>query len=594
MSAAASRDAVPSLVDLLLAEQGRLFAVDEFSSWHDAGDAGDRHGGRFETLIPAARPGAGQQYAFAVDLDACTGCKACVTACHSLNGLEPGETWRKVGEVEGRFADGPLVGQDYRQTVTTACHHCADPGCLAGCPVKAYEKDPVTGIVVHLDDQCIGCRYCQLTCPYDVPQFSERLGIVRKCDMCHGRLAAGEAPACVQGCPNQAISIAIVDVERPAADAMLLPLAPGGMPRSALTGPATRYRSERPRPADLRAVESGPPRPAEAHEPLAIMLVLTQGAVGALLFDAALALSGALGLAAETVQAARRVTLGAAALFGFAGLAASVFHLGRPQWAFRAVLGLKTSWMSREILAFGAFAGALAFALATTAAARFGAALATAAAIGPLGEATAAELVASLARLDPLARAAALAAGAAGLFCSVQIYAVTGRSLWRFDRTALRFAGTALVLGAAVAAFAVAVAGFGGSRATAAVAEPGAAAALALGLALLVATVFAKLAAERGPLAHGAAGHDGAALARTRTLYDGALRFSLRRRRGLALIFGVGVPLLGLLLLAAGGSALGLRATGLLGVLGCLAGELVERSLFFRGEATRGMPGART
>ena len=56
----------------------------------------------------------------------------------------------------------------------------------------AYDKDPETGIVRHLDDQCIGCQYCVLKCPYDVPKYSERLGIVRKCDMCVGRLRAGE------------------------------------------------------------------------------------------------------------------------------------------------------------------------------------------------------------------------------------------------------------------------------------------------------------------------------------------------------------------------------------------------------------------
>ena len=145
--------------------------------------------------------------AFQVDLDACTGCKACVTACHRLNGLDDdeGETWRSVGLLHGGTAEAPV-----QQTVTTACHHCLDPACMKGCPVGAYEKDPVTGIVRHLDDQCIGCQYCVLKCPYDVPKYNARLGIVRKCDMCHGRLAEGEAPACVQACPTQAIRIVTV------------------------------------------------------------------------------------------------------------------------------------------------------------------------------------------------------------------------------------------------------------------------------------------------------------------------------------------------------------------------------------------------
>ena len=98
--------------------------------------------------------------------------------------------WRSVGLLHGGTSELPVI-----QHVTTACHHCVEPACLQGCPVKAFEKDPVTGIVKHLDDQCIGCQYCMLKCPYDVPKYSKSKGIVRKCDMCSDRLAADEAPA---------------------------------------------------------------------------------------------------------------------------------------------------------------------------------------------------------------------------------------------------------------------------------------------------------------------------------------------------------------------------------------------------------------
>ncbi len=124
-----------------------------------------------------------------------------------MNGLDAGESWRSVGVVVGVGPAGCT-----QQTVTTACHHCVEPACLVGCPVDAYEKDPVTGIVRHLDDQCIGCSYCTWTCPYEVPRFNERLGIVRKCDLCSDRLGAGEAPACVQACPTGAIAVGVVDV----------------------------------------------------------------------------------------------------------------------------------------------------------------------------------------------------------------------------------------------------------------------------------------------------------------------------------------------------------------------------------------------
>ena len=172
-------------IDRYLQLQADLTAVERFSQRHEA-DALPAQQRYYRDLIPLDRPTAGQQYAFAVDLDACTGCKACVAACHSLNGLDEGESWRSVTLLSGGTTAAP-----FQQTVTSACHHCVDPACLNGCPVDAYEKDPITGIVSHLDDQCIGCSYCTLTCPYEVPAYNKSRGIVRKCDMCQGRLAAG-------------------------------------------------------------------------------------------------------------------------------------------------------------------------------------------------------------------------------------------------------------------------------------------------------------------------------------------------------------------------------------------------------------------
>jgi Fe-S-cluster-containing dehydrogenase component len=193
-----------TLIDSLLDEQRRLTAVERFAQRHERHElpAQEKF---YRDLIPLNAPRPGEQYAFAVNLDTCTGCKACVSACHSMNGLDDDEVWRGVGLLLGGTRREP-----WQQTVTTACHHCEDPACANGCPVLAYEKDEATGIVRHLDDQCIGCQYCVLKCPYDVPKYSEKRGIVRKCDMCQGRLAAGEAPACVQACPNEAIRIEVV------------------------------------------------------------------------------------------------------------------------------------------------------------------------------------------------------------------------------------------------------------------------------------------------------------------------------------------------------------------------------------------------
>ena len=83
-----------------LPSRQRLTPVERFAKRHDRADfpAQARY---YRDLIPSSKPGRGQQYAFAVDLDVCTGCKACVSACHSLNGLEEDETWRDVGLITG-------------------------------------------------------------------------------------------------------------------------------------------------------------------------------------------------------------------------------------------------------------------------------------------------------------------------------------------------------------------------------------------------------------------------------------------------------------------------------------------------------------
>ncbi|MCB1842729.1 MAG: 4Fe-4S dicluster domain-containing protein [Halioglobus sp.] len=261
----------------LLAEQQELTAVDEFSRVH-AGlkDASvPLQAKYYSRLLPATVPGPGQQYAFDVDLDRCSGCKACVVACHSLNGLDEQETWRDVGLLIGGTKSQPVM-----QHVTTSCHHCLEPACMQACPVDAYEKDPVTGIVRHLDDQCFGCQYCTLACPYDVPKYHSEKGIVRKCDMCSDRLAVGEAPACVQSCPHEAISIRTVDVadvlENAEADSFL-PAAP----EPHLTFPTTTFHTRRVFPRNMLPADYYSVNPQHPHWPLILMLVLTQLSVGA-------------------------------------------------------------------------------------------------------------------------------------------------------------------------------------------------------------------------------------------------------------------------------------------------------------------------
>ena len=553
---AADRDQPLTPLDWFLAEQADLSAVERFARRHDAHDAHavPAQARYYRDLIPLDRPAAGQQYGFEVDLDACTGCQACVTACHALNGLDDGESWRSVGSI------GTAGSAAYSQTVTSACHHCVDPACLNGCPVKAYEKDPVTGVVSHLDDQCIGCRYCVLTCPYEVPRYNPGRGIVRKCDLCQDRLAVGEAPACVQSCPNAAIRVALVDTAAARASATGALVA--GAPASSITVPTTRYISRRRRPPapgeapGTSAAALPPPRRGQAHLPLTVMLVLTQMAVGTALMGLAAAPVDGGAVPVELGPASAVVALGV----GMVALGASVLHLGRPAYAFRAVLGIRRSWLSREIAAFTAFAAlAGAHGVASLAGAGPGA-----------GAGSGARVLAGL----------AAGAGVAGVACSAQVYAVTGRRWWRLATTATKFALTAVATGAAGALVITAGVTLGTG---AGAGEPAHIAPLATVVAVVVG---AKLAWELAFLRHLRAGSP-PELTTSARLLVGELGRSTRWRVVLGAA-GALAALASARAAAHGGVVLVLLASA--AALAVVAGELIERWQFFTASAPPRMP----
>jgi Fe-S-cluster-containing dehydrogenase component/DMSO reductase anchor subunit len=536
-------DDVRTPIDDYLARQQDLTAVERFADHHDRA-TGPLHERWYRQLLPAAPPGPGQQYRFEVDMDSCTSCKSCVSACHALNGLDEGESWRSVGVVVGVGPQGPT-----QQAVTTACHHCVEPACLAGCPVDAYDKDPITGIVSHLDDQCIGCSYCTWTCPYDVPRFNERLGIVRKCDMCSDRLADGEAPACVQACPTGAIAIGVVDVADLVAatgpDAALVP----GAPASATTVPTTRYHRAEALPADATATDDWSEAPKHAHVPLVVMLVLTQLSVGTFVAVAALArFAGA--LPDQTLRVGAVAAMGS----GLVAIGASVGHLGRPLQAWRAVIGVGHSWLSREIVAFAVFAGTA------------------------VGAATS-RLLAPRSGLADLLGAVVSGIGVAAVGCSVLIYAVTGRRLWRLDRTAASFAGTTVTCGLATSVVVV----------VATVDAAHLAGTVRVLAALLAATTLTSLAWHAWLPQRGT---EDPVLDRSARLLRGPLAATQRAHLALVAAGGVAGPLLLVALLAEPSPPVAaLRTVAVLSLLLVVRGELAGRTLFFRAMASPRMPG---
>jgi len=137
-----------------------------------------------------------------LDLGRCVGCAACVLACRLENGWTEHAAWRRVLPLNLRRRPG---GPTYFLSV--ACHHCEQPACLAACPSGAYERRG-DGVVLHHEEKCLGCRYCEMACPFGAPRYAAERGIVTKCHLCHHRLDAGASPACVAACPTEALRVA--------------------------------------------------------------------------------------------------------------------------------------------------------------------------------------------------------------------------------------------------------------------------------------------------------------------------------------------------------------------------------------------------
>ncbi len=351
-------------------------------------------------LIPHREPCPGEQYRFHFDMTKCIGCRCCEVACSEQNGTPADQKWRRVGEIEGGVY--PFTQRFY---LSMGCNHCTDAACLNGCPVEAYTKSPETGIVLHSADACIGCQYCTWNCPYGVPQYNPERGVVGKCDMCHNRLADGDAPACANACPQEAIQIEIVNIADWVADHSSAN-APG-LPSADHTVSTTRITLPGELGPELEKANHTRVHPEHPHWPLVFMLTLTQLSVGAF---AGLAL----------LRSARPLAAVAALLVAFISLGASTLHLGRPIYAYRALKMWRRSWLSREVLLFGLFAGsATAFAGATM-----------------LG-------------LPRLAGIPTMLLGFAGITASAFIYLVPARPSWNNWHTLVDFHLTGLLLGSA-------------------------------------------------------------------------------------------------------------------------------------------------
>ncbi len=280
---------------------------------------------------------------FVFDPNRCTGCGACRLACSIENDLGPARSWRRIETFNPRrHPSAPLFH------LSLACNHCSEPACMYACPALAYRRDEATGAVLLDESKCIGCKYCSWACPYDAPVFDSNRGVMSKCTFCNHRLQDGLEPACASLCPTGALGF-------------------GDLPEAGLVNEIDGFPDTELGPRiQIRPLEPGRRLPVmtapEATTPFT--LAPQTGSAG-------ISLRSEWSLMLFTTLAAVLVGLVASAFAGsasvhpglFAGGAAltmglAMLHLGRLERAYRAVLNLRRSWLSREVLSLTAFMAA--------------------------------------------------------------------------------------------------------------------------------------------------------------------------------------------------------------------------------------------
>jgi Fe-S-cluster-containing dehydrogenase component len=188
-----------------------------------------------DVAIKDPLPLPGVQYAYALNLSICIGCRKCAEACHVENNHDrpTNQSYIRVFEMQkggidfGKgncHYDHPVPAPD-KYYMPVQCQQCENPPCVHACPVEATWAEP-DGIVVVDYNWCIGCRYCEAACPYHARRFnwskpeipasevnpnqgylSNRIrpqGVMEKCTFCLHRVREGRMPACLEACPTGA------------------------------------------------------------------------------------------------------------------------------------------------------------------------------------------------------------------------------------------------------------------------------------------------------------------------------------------------------------------------------------------------------
>jgi len=153
------------------------------------------------------------------DISRCIGCRKCEAACNQVNKLPapeiPFDDRAVLGQIRRPRAEAYTVVNQFKPKnkpaavfVKTQCNHCLEPACVSACFVKALTKSK-TGAVVYDASLCVGCRYCMIACPFDIPAYEYDNPFtpeITKCTLCQPRIEKNQRPGCVDACPQEALT----------------------------------------------------------------------------------------------------------------------------------------------------------------------------------------------------------------------------------------------------------------------------------------------------------------------------------------------------------------------------------------------------
>jgi Fe-S-cluster-containing dehydrogenase component len=194
----------------------------KFLGWLGAATAGTTLGQTASAASNKHFSGYPQSMGVLFDNTRCIGCRKCEEGCNTVNELPTPDlpfddlslletkrrTTAKAYTIVNRYdtvSNVHVKGPLYRKV---QCNHCLEPACASACFVRAFTKTP-KGAVIYDASVCVGCRYCMIACPFEIPtyEYDEALEPrVMKCTLCYPRIQKGLLPGCVQACPTEALT----------------------------------------------------------------------------------------------------------------------------------------------------------------------------------------------------------------------------------------------------------------------------------------------------------------------------------------------------------------------------------------------------